>query len=65
MDQVAFGENFECGIPRSQLGVRAGEWVALVFGVLEGGIELERHPHDGALVVEVPDPGFDMRNWMV
>jgi alpha-amylase/alpha-mannosidase (GH57 family) len=65
MDQVAFGENFECGIPRSQLGVRAGEWVALVFGVLEGGVELERHPHDGALVVEVPDPGFDMRNWMV
>jgi alpha-amylase/alpha-mannosidase (GH57 family) len=65
LDQVAFGENFECGVPLSQLGARVGDWIAVVLGVVEGGIEVERHPYDGALVVEVPDGGFDMQNWMV
>jgi alpha-amylase/alpha-mannosidase (GH57 family) len=65
LDQVAFVENFECGVPLSQLGARVGDWIALMCWVVEDGVELERHPQDGALVVEVPDAGFDMRNWMV
>lgn len=61
----AYKRAFEVAIPLALAGAGGGEDLSLQVAVWRNGIEVERHPSDGRLNLQTPDPDFEGRNWMV
>jgi hypothetical protein len=61
---LAAGTILELAIPLADLGVTAGDAVVFFVAVYDGaGNELERHPPNRPIDVEVPDAAFGARQW--
>jgi alpha-amylase/alpha-mannosidase (GH57 family) len=61
---LAAGTILELAIPLMDLGVNPGDAVVFFVAVYDGaGNELERHPANRPIDVEVPDGAFEARQW--
>ncbi len=63
--RIAFGRILELAVPFSTLGWKPGDVVAFSTQLLDGQVEMERHPEMGVLSFEVPDEQFEAENWSV
>ena len=53
----------EVQVPFACLGVRTHDTVAFIVSVSHDGEEVEHHPRQGPIEIEVPDRQFAARNW--
>jgi hypothetical protein len=60
-----FERIIEVGVPFEVLGWRARDQVAFFVQLVDGEVELERHPEMGTLGFAVPDVDFEVENWRV
>jgi hypothetical protein len=61
---LAAGTILELAVPLADLGVVAGDAVVFFVAVYDaGGNEIERHPANRPIDVEVPDAAFEARQW--
>jgi hypothetical protein len=60
-----FERILELTIPYADLGWRPRDGVQFFVQLLQGSVELERHPAVGALSFAVPDEQFEVENWRV
>ncbi|MFW5966435.1 MAG: hypothetical protein ACOCV2_02900, partial [Persicimonas sp.] len=63
--RVAFQQCLELAVSFDSLGLDSGDRFALQAVVFQDEVELERHPADNLLELEVPDETFEMRHWIV
>jgi alpha-amylase/alpha-mannosidase (GH57 family) len=61
----AFLQILELEIPFAEVGLRAGDEIAIAVEVTRGPVELERLPRSGYLTVVVPGPDFERVHWRV
>ena len=62
---VAAGRILELLVPFACLGAAPGDRIAFLVAVNRGGAELEHHPRQGPIELDVPDARFPVRNWTV
>ena len=55
----------EIAIPFSILEVKPGQPLWFVVHITKGGIEEDRYPKNGRVLISVPDPDYDSINWSV
>ncbi len=61
---VAVGAVLEAALPLADLGLRPGDTLSFFVAVYDAaGNEAERHPAHRPIEVEVPDAGFEARQW--
>jgi alpha-amylase/alpha-mannosidase (GH57 family) len=61
---VAAGSILELAIPLADLGVAAGDAVVFFVAVYDpNGTEVERHPANRPIDLDVPDAAFEARQW--
>ncbi len=65
VSRAAFVNCLELAIPFADLGLEAGDEFGIHASIIEDGIEVERHPNERAITLEVPDETFELRNWIV
>jgi alpha-amylase/alpha-mannosidase (GH57 family) len=65
VSRAAFVNCLELAIPFSDLSLEAGDTFGLLVAVIDDHIEVERHPVERTLNLEVPDETFELRNWIV
>ncbi len=65
VERAAFVNCLELAIPFADLGLHAGEDFSVCLSVIDHGMEVERHPVERALKMQVPDETFELRNWIV
>jgi alpha-amylase/alpha-mannosidase (GH57 family) len=62
---IKFDKILELGIALADLGWKQREQAAFFIQLLDGDVELERHPDIGTLTLTVPDELFTAENWWV
>lgn len=65
IEQIKFDQIVEIGVPLTQLGWDQDDQVAFFVQLLDGDVELERHPELGTFSFTVPDDEFEVTNWRV
>ena len=60
---AAVGDILEVQIPFACLGASPHERVAFLVAVTREGQEVEHHPRQGPIELEVPDGTFPARSW--
>jgi hypothetical protein len=65
LDRVAFGSSIEAGVRFETLRLSPNDGFRVWFSFANAEMELERHPSEGAIAMDVPDQTFEMRNWIV
>jgi hypothetical protein len=63
--QTRYDRILELTIPYADLSWESGDAVQFFVQILQGGVELERHPGVGTLNFTVPDEQFEVENWRV
>lgn len=65
VDNVAFGDIVELGIPLNSLGFTGGQRIAFFVEELRADVELGRHPEQGVIRMVLPGAEFELENWQV
>ena len=65
VEQAAFVNCLELAVPFAHLELHTGDDFALYLSVSEKNMEVERHPVERTLRLQVPDETFELRNWIV
>jgi len=60
---VAAGQVLELRVPFECLGVTKDSTVAFIVAVHRNAAEVEHHPRQQAIEVQVPDERFPSKNW--
>jgi hypothetical protein len=65
LGRAAFAQVLEIALPFADLGLAAGERIALSVHARRGEVEVERLPRSGFVSLAVPDASFEHLNWRV
>ena len=65
LQQVAFGNSVEIGVAFDDLELDPTDCFRIWFAFADAEMDLERHPPEGGLELQVPDRSFELRNWLV
>jgi len=63
--RVYWGLSLSISVPRSLLGIEAGNEFAFFVQLLEEGLQRERFPERGAIELAVPSKDFEAEQWYV
>lgn len=65
VERAAYVDCLELAAPFAHLDLHTGDEFSIHLSVTEQSMEVERHPFERSIALQVPDETFELRNWIV